>query len=145
MTKPFQGVINLDIRDSKPDWEPYEQPRSPEEGYHFSADITDKALEFIKDAKAIAPERPFFLYFCPGACHAPHHAHKEWADKYKGKFSIAGEGLNVGRDGGEPVTGDYPGVYPWAFTGTVKRVVVDVSGELKINHEVEAHAMLMRE
>ncbi len=62
-----------------------------------------------------------------------------------GKFSIAGEGLNVGRDGGEPVTGDYPGEYPWPFTGTVKRVVVDVSGELNINHEVEAHAMLMRE
>jgi arylsulfatase len=62
-----------------------------------------------------------------------------------GKFSIAGEGLNVGRDGGEPVTPDYPGEYPWPFTGTVKQVVVDVSGELKINHEVEAHAMLMRE
>jgi arylsulfatase len=51
----------------------------------------------------------------------------------------------VGRDGGEPVTPDYPGEYPWPFTGTVKQVVVDVSGELKINHEVEAHAMLMRE
>jgi arylsulfatase len=62
-----------------------------------------------------------------------------------GRFSIAGEGLNVGRDGGEPVTGDYPGEYPWPFTGTVKRVVVDVSGELKIDHEVEAHAMIMRE
>ena len=62
-----------------------------------------------------------------------------------GKFSIAGEGLNVGRDGGEPVTGDYPGEYPWPFTGTVKRVVVDVSGEVNINHEVEAHTMLMRE
>jgi N-sulphoglucosamine sulphohydrolase, C-terminal len=62
-----------------------------------------------------------------------------------GKFSVAGEGLNVGRDGGEPVTGDYPGEYPWPFTGTVKQVVVDVSGELNIDHEVEAHAMLMRE
>ncbi len=62
-----------------------------------------------------------------------------------GKFSIAGEGLNVGRDGGEPVTPDYPGEYPWPFTGTVKQVVVDVSGELNINQEVEAHAMLMRE
>ena len=62
-----------------------------------------------------------------------------------GKFSVAGEGLNVGRDGGEPVTPDYPGEYPWAFTGTVKQVVVDVSGELNINHEVEAHGMLIRE
>ena len=62
-----------------------------------------------------------------------------------GKFSIAGEGLNVGRDGGEPVTGDYPGEYPWPFTGTVKRVVVDVSGEVSIHHEREAHGMLMRD
>ncbi len=62
-----------------------------------------------------------------------------------GKFSVAGEGLNVGRDGGEPVTPDYPGEYPWAFTGTVKQVVVDVSGELNINHEREAHGMLIRE
>ena len=44
-----------------------------------------------------------------------------------GKFSIAVEGLNVGRDGGEPVTGVYPGEYPWPFTGTVKQVIVDVS------------------
>ena len=62
-----------------------------------------------------------------------------------GKFAIAGEGLNVGRDGGEPVTGDYPGEYPWPFTGTVKRVVVDVSEQGGINLEVEAQMMLMRE
>ncbi len=62
-----------------------------------------------------------------------------------GKFSLAGEGLNVGREGGEPVTGDYPGGYPWAFSGTVKWVVVDVSGELKIDREVEARAKVMRD
>ena len=50
--------------------------------------MTDHALAFIRDAKAIAPEKPFFLYFCPGACHAPHHAPKEWADRYKGKFDM---------------------------------------------------------
>ncbi len=63
-----------------------DQPRSPEEGYHFTDDITDKALEFIQDAKAIAPEKPFFLYYAPGACHAPHHAPKEWIEKFKGRF-----------------------------------------------------------
>src|SRR5262249_22988663 len=63
-----------------------EQPYSPEEGYHLTTDLTDKALSFIRDAKAIAPDKPFFLYYCPGACHAPHHVPKEWADKYKGKF-----------------------------------------------------------
>jgi arylsulfatase len=53
---------------------PVDQPSTPEEGYHLTEDITHKALEFIKDAKAVAPEKPFFLYYSPGACHAPHHA-----------------------------------------------------------------------
>jgi len=49
------------------------------------------------------------------------------------------------RDGGEPVTGDYPGTYPISFAGFVKRVVVDVNGEVSIHHEREVHALLMRE
>ena len=72
---------------------PVDQPKSPEDGYHFSEDITDKAIEFIKDAKVIAPEKPFFLYYAPGAAHAPHHAPKEWADKYKGKFDMGYEAM----------------------------------------------------
>ena len=48
-------------------------PATPEEGYHLTVDLTDKAIEFIQDAKAIAPDKPFFLYYCPGAAHAPHH------------------------------------------------------------------------
>ena len=63
----------------------------PEDGYHLTADLTDRALSFIQDSKAIAPDKPFFLYYCPGACHAPHHAPKEWADKYKGKFDMGYE------------------------------------------------------
>jgi arylsulfatase len=63
-----------------------EQPYSPEEGYHFSTDIADKAIEFIADAKQIAPDKPFFMYFCPGVAHAPHHVAREWADHYKGRF-----------------------------------------------------------
>ena len=63
-----------------------------------------------------------------------------------GKFSIAGEGLTVGRDAGAPVTDDYPGTEPWAFTGgTVHRVRVEVSGTPYIDLEREAQAMLMRE
>jgi len=65
---------------------PVEQPRSPEEGYHFSEDIADKAIEFIADAKQIAPDKPFFMYYCPGVAHAPHHVAPEWADEYKGVF-----------------------------------------------------------
>jgi arylsulfatase len=68
-----------------------EQPATPEEGYHLTVDLTDKALSFIRDSKAIAPDKPFFLYYCPGACHAPHHVPKEWADKYKGKFDMGYE------------------------------------------------------
>ena len=63
-----------------------------------------------------------------------------------GKFSIAGEGLNVGKDGAEPVTDDYPGEHPHSFTGgTIKRVAVDVSGDPYIDLEREAQAMLTRE
>ena len=61
-------------------------PKTPEEGYHNVPDLTDKAKEFIADLKQVAPDRPFFMYFCPGACHAPHHAPKEWIAKYKGAF-----------------------------------------------------------
>jgi len=68
-------------------------PKSPEDGYHFTEDITDKALEFIKDSKAIAPDKPFFLYYAPGACHAPHHAPREWIDRFKGRFDMGYEAM----------------------------------------------------
>ena len=74
---------------------PVDQPKSPEEGYHLTDDLTDKAIQFIKDAKAIAPEKPFFLYYAPGAAHAPHHVSKEWADKYKGRFDAGYEAMRI--------------------------------------------------
>ena len=70
-----------------------DQPKSPEEGYHLTEDLTDKAIEFIMDAKSVAPEKPFFLYYAPGACHAPHHVPKEWIEKYKGRFDMGYEAL----------------------------------------------------
>ena len=63
-----------------------EAEKTPEEGYHLTEDLVDKAISFIADSKQVAPNKPFFMYFCPGAAHAPHHVPKEWADKYKGKF-----------------------------------------------------------
>ncbi len=63
-----------------------EPEKTPAEGYHLTEDLTDRAISFIADAKQVAPDKPFFMYFCPGAAHAPHHVPKEWADKYKGKF-----------------------------------------------------------
>ncbi len=65
---------------------PVEQPKTAEEGYHFTEDMTDKAIAWVRQQKALMPDKPFFVYFAPGACHAPHHVPKEWADKYKGKF-----------------------------------------------------------
>jgi len=70
---------------------PVEQPATPDEGYHLTTDLTDRAIEFIKDAKMIAPDKPFFMYYCPGATHAPHHAPPEWIEKYEGKFDMGYE------------------------------------------------------
>ena len=70
----FEGTIPVSVK------------KTPEEGYHLVEDMTDKAIAWIGQQKALAPARPFFVYFAPGATHAPHHVHKEWADKYKGKF-----------------------------------------------------------
>ena len=72
---------------------PVDPPTTPEQGYHLTEDLTDKALEFIKDAKAVAPDKPFFLYYAPGAAHAPHHVAKEWADRFKGRFDAGYEAI----------------------------------------------------
>lgn len=73
-------------------WAPYlydgtaqvELPKDP--NYHFMTDMTNKAVSWIKHQKALTPQKPSFVYFAPGATHAPHHAPKEWIDKWKGKF-----------------------------------------------------------
>jgi arylsulfatase A-like enzyme len=65
---------------------PVEPKKTPEEGYHFMDDMTDKAINWIGQQKVLMPDKPFFVYFAPGATHAPHHVPQEWADKYKGKF-----------------------------------------------------------
>lgn len=64
-----------------------EPDKSPEEGYHFMADMTDKAIDWIRYSKSVAPQKPLLLYFAPGAAHAPHHAPKEWRDRFKGSFA----------------------------------------------------------
>jgi arylsulfatase A-like enzyme len=65
---------------------PVEPGKTPEEGYHFTEDMTNKAIKWVRQQKALMPDKPFFMYFAPGACHAPHSVPKEWMDKYKGKF-----------------------------------------------------------
>jgi arylsulfatase len=65
---------------------PVEPEKTPEEGYHFTEDMTDKAIGWARQQKALMPDKPFFMYYAPGATHAPHQVPKEWIDKYKGKF-----------------------------------------------------------
>jgi len=93
----FYGFLGAETNQWYPelvyDNHPIDQPKSPEEGYHLTDDLTDQALGFIKDANAVAPEKPFFLYYAPGACHAPHHAPKDWIDRYRGRFDEGYEAM----------------------------------------------------
>ncbi|MEI7746151.1 MAG: sulfatase-like hydrolase/transferase, partial [Actinomycetota bacterium] len=59
---------------------------TPAEGYHLNADLADHAIDFIKDAHASAPEKPFLLWYATGSGHAPHQVEREWADRYAGRF-----------------------------------------------------------
>jgi arylsulfatase A-like enzyme len=70
-----------------------EPPTTPEEGYHFTEDMTDKAIAWIHQQKALTPDKPFFVYFAPGATHAPHHVPKEWSDRYAGRFDQGWDAL----------------------------------------------------
>jgi arylsulfatase len=74
---------------------PVEPPASPEEGYHLTEDLADRAVSWIRQQKALMPDKPFFVYFAPGATHAPHHVPKEWADRYAGEFD---DGWDVQRE-----------------------------------------------
>ncbi|MGZ5365397.1 MAG: sulfatase-like hydrolase/transferase, partial [Mycobacterium sp.] len=66
---------------------PIEPPKTPAEGYHLTEDLADKAINWVRQQKALLPDKPFFMYFAPGATHAPHHVPKEWIDRCKGKFA----------------------------------------------------------
>jgi len=72
---------------------PMEPEKTPEQGYHFTEDMTNKAIKWVRQQKALTPDKPFFMYFAPGAAHAPHHVSKEWIDKYKGKFDQGWDNL----------------------------------------------------
>jgi arylsulfatase A-like enzyme len=72
---------------------PVEPEKTPEEGYHLMEDMTDKAIAWMRQQKALMSDKPFFAYFAPGATHAPHHVTPEWADKYKGEFDDGWDAL----------------------------------------------------
>jgi arylsulfatase A-like enzyme len=82
---------------------PVEPPATAEDGYHLTEDLADRCVGWIRQQKALAPERPFMAYFAPGATHAPHHCPEEWIEKYKGKFD---DGWDALRDEAGPESAD---------------------------------------
>jgi len=64
-----------------------------DEDYHFLEDMTDQAISWMKYQNALTPDRPFFMYYAPGATHAPHHVPQEWIDRWKGKFDMGWDEL----------------------------------------------------
>jgi len=86
----FYGFIGGETNQYAPaiyqDMVPVEPDRTPEEGYHFTEDLTDKTIDWVRQQKALMADKPFFVYYAPGATHAPHHVRPEWSDRYKGRF-----------------------------------------------------------
>ncbi|MFE5672867.1 arylsulfatase [Agromyces sp. NPDC056523] len=72
---------------------PVEPPRTPEEGYHLTEDLADHAVDWLRTQHSLAGDRPFFLYFAPGATHAPHHVPPGWAERYAGAFDDGWDAL----------------------------------------------------
>ena len=73
------------------DSRPIDPPATPEQGYHLSKDLADNAIGFLRDHRAAAPDKPWFMYLCPGAGHSPHQVAPEWADRYRGTFDMGYE------------------------------------------------------
>jgi len=100
-----------------------EQPSRPEDGYHFSKDIADKAIGLIRDTKQSRPDKPWYMWYCPGANHAPHHAP---------------------RDTGDPVSKEYPAGF--AFTGgQVFKVIYDIADDAYVDLERRLAAIMARD
>lgn len=93
----FYGFIGGETNQYEPtlyrDTVPVEPERLPEEGYHLTEDLTDRSIAWARQQKALMPDKPFFMYFAPGATHAPHHVPLEWSDKYRGRFDAGWDAL----------------------------------------------------
>ena len=74
---------------------PVEPWGTPEEGYHVTADLADRASAWVRQQKALLPDKPFFMYFAPGATHAPHQAPPEWIERYRGRFDAGWDALRA--------------------------------------------------
>ena len=93
----FYGFIGGETNQYAPalyeSFTPIEPDLTPEEGYHLTEDMTDHAISWVRQQKALMPDKPFFAYFAPGATHAPHHVTPEWSDKYRGQFDQGWDAL----------------------------------------------------
>ena len=93
----FYGFIGAETNQYAPaiyrDTVPVEPDRHPEEGYHFTEDMTDHTIDWVRQQKALMPDKPFFVYYAPGATHAPHHVPPEWSAKYAGRFDQGWDAL----------------------------------------------------
>jgi arylsulfatase A-like enzyme len=72
---------------------PVDPPKTPAQGYHFTQDMTDKAISWVRQQKSLMPDKPFFMYYAPGATHAPHQAPPEWIERYRGRFDAGWDAL----------------------------------------------------
>jgi arylsulfatase A-like enzyme len=93
----FYGFIGGETNQYAPaiyrDTVPVEPEKTAAQGYHFTEDMTDQAIDWIRQQKALMADKPFFVYFAPGATHAPHHVPAQWSDKYKGQFDDGWDAL----------------------------------------------------
>jgi arylsulfatase A-like enzyme len=93
----FYGFLGGETNQYAPaiyrDTVPVEPDRTPEEGYHFTEDMTDHAIDWVRQQKALMPDKPFFMYYAPGATHAPHHVPFEWSERYRGRFDDGWDAL----------------------------------------------------
>jgi arylsulfatase len=87
---------------------PIEPPKTPAEGYHLTEDLPTRRSPGRASRKALLPDKPFFMYFAPGATHAPHHVPKEWIEKYKGKFAHGWDNSARSRSTAEGARGHRP-------------------------------------
>ena len=74
---------------------PVELAKTPEEGYHLTEDLANHAIQWVRRQKSLMPDKPVFMYFAPGATHAPHHVPAEWSAKYKGQFDQGWDALRA--------------------------------------------------
>ena len=82
----FGGETHQFAPDLVSDNDQTDPPRTVEDGYHITEDLVDQSIGLVGDLRAIDPHKPFFLYFCTGACHSPHQAPPEWIERYRGRF-----------------------------------------------------------